>query len=203
VSQRSVAEALAKCGLPHWTFATSKSPKYLASGRSGTRVPHGIFEWPYATFLFRSAAQAAFYADPDFGLAWWGDDKWDRGNPLIFDIQVGLSSVPIERRLSRSTLRRERALCTQACSSQLIFVSGQRLARTIGAALRVCSALISYAVKCIARNRKRRVNRPAKALHGPDHRKKGRADPSPTRYNGPTREGRPFRLGQDAGRAVS
>jgi hypothetical protein len=39
--------------------------------------------------------------------------------------------------------------------------------------LRVCSALISYAVKCIARDRKRRVCRPAKALHGPDHRRKG------------------------------
>ena len=58
MSQRSVAEALTKCSLPHGIFATSKSPKYPAPGRSGARVPHGSFEWPYATFLFRSAAQA-------------------------------------------------------------------------------------------------------------------------------------------------
>ena len=30
------------------------------SGHSGTLLPHGTFEQPYATFLFRSAAQAAF-----------------------------------------------------------------------------------------------------------------------------------------------
>ena len=28
------------------------------SGHSGTLLPHGTFEQPYATFLFRSAAQA-------------------------------------------------------------------------------------------------------------------------------------------------
>ena len=38
VSRRSVAEALTKCSLPHGIFATSKSPKYPASGRSGARV---------------------------------------------------------------------------------------------------------------------------------------------------------------------
>jgi hypothetical protein len=38
------------------------------------------------------SASFALYADPDFGLAWWGDEKWDRGNPLLVDIQGSLDS---------------------------------------------------------------------------------------------------------------
>ena len=33
--------------------------------RSGTRVPDRTFEWPYAGFLFRSAAQS--FNDGDYG----------------------------------------------------------------------------------------------------------------------------------------
>jgi len=58
VSQRSIARSLAKCRLSHRTFATSKPLKCLTSVLSGSRLPHRSFEWPYAGFLFHSAAQA-------------------------------------------------------------------------------------------------------------------------------------------------
>src|SRR5271166_4379620 len=59
MSQHSVAKDLAKCGIPHSTFARSKPLKCPTFGPSRARLPHGIFEWPYAAFLFLSAAQAS------------------------------------------------------------------------------------------------------------------------------------------------
>jgi hypothetical protein len=58
VSQRSIAKTLAKCGISHGTFATSKPLECPTSGQSGSRLPHGSFERSYAGFLFLSAAQA-------------------------------------------------------------------------------------------------------------------------------------------------
>ena len=55
--------------LGRYDFSLPEPLSTADSGRSGTLVPHRTFEYPYATFLFRSAARAisrVYWRAPQF-----------------------------------------------------------------------------------------------------------------------------------------
>jgi hypothetical protein len=95
-----------------------------------------------------------------------------RGAPSFVLAEIAICSHHAQSSLQ--IIRRERALCPQACSNLLVCVSEQRSARTIGVGCRDCSARISFAARCTGSPRWTGTSKVSQISH---RRSKGRSDP--------------------------